>query len=74
MMYSQSYLVLFHCGTLWDDLEGTGGLDPPPPAKSQVAIGFLRNIGTDLPREVIGPLRSNCFSREVSTALCKIRW
>ena len=35
--------------------EGTGGLDPPPPpGKSQVAIGFLRNICTDPPQEAIG--------------------
>ena len=33
---------------------GTGG--PNPPVKSQVAIGFLRNSGTDPPREAIGPL------------------
>ena len=32
-----------------------GGQDPPPPpVKSQMAIGFLRNTGTDHPREAIG--------------------
>ena len=29
--------------------EGAGG--PDPPGKSQVAIGFLRNTGTNRPRE-----------------------
>ena len=28
----------------------------PPPGKSQEAIGFLRNTGTDLPREQLDPL------------------
>ena len=28
--------------------------------------------GTDPPREAIGPKGSNCFSREVRTALCEI--
>ena len=46
---------------------GAGGLDPH--GKSQVAIGFLRHSGTNYPREAIGPLGSNCFSREVHTAL-----
>ena len=27
----------------------------PPPGKSEVAIGFLRNSGMDHPREAIGP-------------------
>ena len=43
------------------------------PEKSQVAIGSNRNNGTDLLREAIGPLGSNCFSREVRTTLCAIR-
>ena len=30
---------------------GTGGLEPLPPGKSQVAISFLRNNGTDPPQE-----------------------
>ena len=38
---------------------GHGGPDhPPPPGKSQVAIGFLRNTGMDLPREAIGQLHT----------------
>ena len=41
-----------------------------PTGKSQVAIGFFRNIGTDLNREAIGPHRSNCFLREV----CMVLW
>ena len=48
---------------------GIGGLDPTP-GKSQVVICILRNTGTEPPREAIGPLGSNCFSREVRTALC----
>ena len=47
----------------WADPEGGG------PEKSQVAVCFLRNAGTDLPQEAIGPLGSNCFSMEVGTAL-----
>ena len=48
----------------WDGGKGSG-----PPGKSQVAIGFL---STDGPlREAIGPLESNCFSKEVRTALMK---
>ena len=37
---------------------------PDPPEYLQVAIGFLRNAVADPPREAIGPLRSDCFSRE----------
>ena len=51
---------------------GTGGQDSP--GKSQVAICFFRNTGTDPSRETIGPFWSNCFSREVRTALCEICW
>ena len=36
-----------------------------PPGKSEVAIGFLRHIGSILRREAIGPRGSNCFLREV---------
>ena len=50
--------------------EGTGG--PDPHGKSQVAICVHRNAGMDIPREAIGPKGSNCFSREVPMALCKI--
>ena len=52
--------------------EGGRGLDSP--GKSQVVTRFLRNSGTDLPREAIVPPSrsnwtqgSNCFSREVRT-------
>ena len=48
---------------------GRGGSGSPE--KSQVAIGFLRNSDTDPPREVFGPLGSNCCSRTVRTVLCK---
>ena len=45
---------------------GTGGLDPPlPPGK--VAIGFLRNAGTDPLEKQLDP-----FSREACMALCEI--
>ena len=47
---------------------GVGGVWTPPPGKSQVAIGSLRNTGTDPSREAIGPKGANCFSREVRTA------
>ena len=57
----------------WADPEwGQGVQTPPPPGKLQVAIGFLRNYCMDHPREAIGPRGSNCFSREVHTALCEI--
>ena len=48
--------------------EGTGALDPT--GKSHVATRFLKNTGTDLYQEVIGP---HCFLREVCTTLCEIR-
>ena len=32
-----------------------------------MAIGFYRSSGTDPHREAIGPLGSNCSTREVST-------
>ena len=35
---------------------GAGSPDPPPQRISQVAIGFLRNTGTD-PSRVVRPLR-----------------
>ena len=51
----------------------TGGPDRHPPGNSQVAVGVLRNSGTNHPLEAIGPFGSNCFSREVRTAPCEIR-
>ena len=42
---------------------------PDPPENFQVAINFLSNTGADPTRKAIGPLRSDCFSREVRTAL-----
>ena len=42
------------------------------PLENHVAICFLKNTGTDPPREAIGHLWSNCFSMEVSMALCEI--
>ena len=43
------------------------------PFENHMAIGFLRNTGTDPYREVIRPLGgSNCFSSEVLRALCEI--
>ena len=48
-----------------------GGLDPTP-GKSQMFIGFLRNTGTDPPRQAIGHQGSNCFSREDRKTLCEI--
>ena len=52
---------------------GQGVWTPLSPGKSQVAICFLRNSGTDPPWEAIGPLGSNCSSREVRTTLCELR-
>ena len=49
---------------------GEGGLETPLPLENHVAIGFLKNTGTDPPQEAIGPLRSNCIMREGSMALC----
>ena len=43
---------------------GAGGPDPPL-KKTQVAMVFLRNSGMDTYQEAIGPIRSNCFSKEV---------
>ena len=44
----------------WVDTErgegDRGSGPPPPPGKSQVARGFLRNSGTDIPREAIGTM------------------
>ena len=51
--------------------EGQGS-NPAPMERSQVAIGLFRNNGTDIPREAIGQM-TNCFSKEVSKALCVIR-
>ena len=56
----------------WADPEGGQGVLTPP-GKEQVAIGFLRHAGNDLPREAIGYFGSNCFSREVRTTLCVSR-
>ena len=50
--------------------KGAGAQDPP---ENHEAICFLRNTGTDPSREAIGPIGSNCFSREVLTALCEAR-
>ena len=50
---------------------GHGGLTPPP-GKSQVAVGILKNTGTDPPREAKGPLGSNCFLMEVCLSFCEI--
>ena len=50
---------------------GTGGPEHPSPGKSQVTLCFLWNTGTDPSRE---PLGSNCFSREIRSALCKLSW
>ena len=38
--------------------------------KSQGTKCFLRNTGKGSPREAIGPVWSNCFSREVYLTLC----
>ena len=43
-----------------------------PPRKFQVAISFLNNTGMDTPKEAIGPLRSNCFFREVGRVPCEM--
>ena len=47
---------------------GIVGLDHQ---KFQVAEGFFRNTGMDHPREANKHIGSNCFSREVSAALCE---
>ena len=60
----------------WADPEGRGqggGGGPNPPGKSQVALCILRNTGMGTPREAVGPILSNCFSREVPTAVGEIR-
>ena len=56
----------------WADPEKGQEVQTPPPGKSQVAIGFLRNSGTYTHRKAIGPIVSNCFSGEVQTALYEI--
>ena len=58
----------------WTDPEMGGSGYESPPQESKVPIGFQMNNGTDLLREAIGPQGgSNCFSKEVRTALCEIR-
>ena len=52
--------------------EGDRGSELPP-LKITSAYRFLTNIGTDPPREAFGPVGSDCFSRKVRMALCKIR-
>ena len=49
-----------------------GPESPGHTSNLQEPIGFLKNTGMGLPREAIEPLESNCFSREVRTALCEI--
>ena len=51
----------------------TGDQDPPPPGKSQVAKGFLRNTGTGHLQKSNGPLGFKWFSRDVPSDLCVIR-
>ena len=51
---------------------GTGGQYPP--GKSKVAIGFLRNSGTNPLEKQLDTSRllgSNCFSREARTTPCE---
>ena len=55
---------------VWADAEGLGAGGQDPLRKSQVAICFLRNTGTDPTPEAIGPSAS--FWREVRKALCEI--
>ena len=53
-----------------DPKEGSRWSDTP--GKSQVAIGMLRNTGTYHLKKQLDPRGSNCFLREVRTALCEI--
>ena len=55
----------------WADPEGVGRVSGPHPEKSQVAIGFIRNIGKDLSREAIGPW-VHFILREDRRSLCGI--
>ena len=60
------------------DSEGGGAGGPKsetplPPLEIKSGYNLIRNTGTDPHREAIGPLGSNCFSRDVRTELCKIR-
>ena len=50
---------------------GRGDRGPDLPGKSQVAISFLKNSGTDPPREAIKP-RSNCLLRKVHARIQKV--
>ena len=43
-------------GSRWGTGGGDGGSGPTPEKLQQVAIGFLRNTGTDSPCEAVGPL------------------
>ena len=56
-------------------IQRRGQVRTPMPWKiaSSRSKGFLRNTGTDPLHEAIGPLWSNCFSREVRKALVKNR-
>ena len=54
------------------DMDRSRGGGVQGSGKSQVAIGFHGKSGTNPPREAILPFRSNCFSRELCTALSEI--
>ena len=61
--------LVYMCWSRW------GTTDPDPPWKIlHVDKGFLWNTGMDPPRGAIGSLGSNRLSREIRTALFKIRW
>ena len=65
-MFGSGFVLLFMGGS-------RGGSWSGPIGKSEVAIGYLRKCGTDTCREAIGPIGSNCFSREVRTTLSEKR-
>ena len=49
------------------------GRVPDPPGKLQLPMASLRNSGTDIPREAIGPIGSNLLFEGGLYSFCEIR-
>ena len=62
-----------YMGLPWADPEGRTVGSKPRMENHKLLLCFFINNGTNTLQEAIGPTRSNCFSREVRTALCEIR-
>ena len=60
------------CKCMGRSIVGWGSEGPDTALENHEALGFLKKSGTDHPLEAIGPIGSNCFSREVGTVICEI--